>query len=282
MKFFLRTLPLLLLCTVLSPLTSFAWNAVGHMVVASIAYQQLKPAARDKVDRLVNTLHQEYPNTGSFLQIASWMDEIRAQRIDTYTHWHYIDVPYSKDGTQAKNLIDTDNAAWAVNHIETVVKNNQANVYERARFLAFLVHIVGDLHQPLHTVAFVSAAHPNGDKGGNAYFVRYNGERVNLHKIWDEGVGAFDQKNVSSAQINDIANQITALYPVSIFGKQAVDLNTDTWLQEGMANAQKYVYNTSENQPVSSGYVESGKLVAEKQAALAGYRLGALLNQLLA
>lgn len=280
MRFSVVKLVTLFVLSFVFPLTTYSWNAIGHMVVANIAYQHLQPNVREKIDNLVSYLHKEYPDTGSFLQISYWLDEIRGQHIDTYTHWHYIDMPFSTDGTRVNHAIDTDNAVWAVNHIETVVKNDQANAYERARFLAFLVHIVGDLHQPLHTVSNLTTTHPNGDKGGNLYFVHYNNERINLHKIWDSGLGAFEGAKTID-HVNQITNMITAHYPESSFGKQISDLSAANWAKEGMVNSQKYVYSTPENQPVVSGYVETGKQVSEKEVALAGYRLGILLNQLL-
>jgi hypothetical protein len=277
MKHLLRLLAFFMLFS-LSPLV-FAWNAFGHMVVASIAYQNLKPATREKIDNLVDYMHQQYADMGTFLNIAYWPDSIRGQKIETYTHWHYIDVAFSTDGTPLKNLVDTDNAVWAINNIEPVVKNDHANAYERARFLAFLTHIVADLHQPLHTVSYISAAMPDGDKGGNSYFVRVNNERLNLHKLWDGGLGVFDG-DTSNDNIAATAKYIMERYPQNSFGNKASDLKPDSWIKEGMANAKQYAYNTPENQPVSQGYLENGKRIAEQQAALAGYRLANLLNQL--
>ena len=71
------------------------------------------------------------------------------------------------------------------------------------------------------------------------------------------------------------------LYPASTFGTKADDLDPVNWSHEGFENAKKYVYSTPENQPVSTAYLTTGKQVAERQAALAGYRLANLLNTLL-
>ena len=178
-------------------------------------------------------------------------------------------------------MIDTDNAVWAVNAIKQIVRNNNANEYDRARFLSFMTHLVGDLHQPLHTVALVSAAHPTGDKGGNTYVVKMNNEKVNAHKIWDMGLGAFGGSDSSPERATKLANEIMTTYPQSYFGEAVKKLSTDDWANEGMDNAKRYVYSTPENQAVSTAYIETGKQVAQKQAALAGYRLAGLLNQLL-
>lgn len=260
--------------------SAYSWNSVGHMVVANIAYQHLKPNVQKKVDNLTSFLHKEYPEMESFVHISYWADAIRSQKIDTYTHWHYIDIPFSADGTELKNTIDTDNAVWAVNAIEQVVKNDRANNYERARFLAFLVHIVADLHQPLHTTTRITAAHPDGDRGGNLFHVRFHGDNVSLHKVWDEGVGEFNTSDKID-NINTLSATITKMYPENSFGNKAKDVDPDHWSKEGFEIAKKYVYNTAEDQPVSTAYIENGRKTSEQQAALAGYRLANLLNTLL-
>ncbi|VVC76570.1 hypothetical protein AQUSIP_18860 [Aquicella siphonis] len=264
----------------LLPAVSFAWNALGHMVIAEIAYQNLKPDVREKVDALVENLHQQYPEMKSFANISYWPDALRGQKIETYTHWHYIDIAFSTDGTPLQDLVDDDNAVWAVNNIEPVVKNTRANAYERARFLAFLTHIVGDLHQPLHTVSYISAATPNGDKGGNDFYVRYNNERVKLHRLWDGGVGVFEGEG-SQTRAHETASNIMALYPESGFGAQVNDITPANWANEGLENAKKYVYNTAPNQALSAAYVEEGRRISEKEAALAGYRLAKILNSII-
>lgn len=283
MKLF-RAIPTFLLL-VFFPLSSFAWNALGHMLVAKIAYQELTPQVRDKVDDIVSYLHQEYPEMATFVNIAYWPDAIRGQKIETYTHWHYIDNAFTLDGTPLKNLVDTDNAVWAFTNIENVVQNNRANPHERARFLSFLVHITADLHQPLHTVSLISALHPDGDKGGNAYRVRVGKndvDAINLHKLWDEGLGEFSgSQNIADAAT--IAASITARYPKNSFdATQLNDLKPEDWAKEGMQNAKQYVYTTPENQVVSNEYIDAGKHISEQEIALAGYRLAALLNTLLA
>lgn len=265
----------------LFPILTHAWNALGHMVVANIAYEQLQPDVRNKVDALVSYMQQQYTNTDSFLKMAYWPDAIRTQKIETFTHWHYIDYPFTTDGSPLKNTIDTDNGVWALNHIKVIVKNTHANPYERTRFLAFLVHIVGDLHQPLHSVTLISKNHPDGDRGGNEYFVRYNNERIRLHTLWDSGLAIFD-KNNTKEKAQALSAMITAAYPRNAFNKEIEDVDPEHWAKESAEVAQKNAYNTPENQALSNQYIKTNTALAERQIALAGYRLANLLNQLLA
>lgn len=262
------------------PISSFAWYALGHMVVAQIAYQQLTPSARAEVDKLGDYFSKEYPGSHSFAQMACWPDELRKQSIDIFSHWHYIDLGFSEDGTPVKNIADSDNAVWALDKMTAAIRNKQANPFERARFLAFYAHIVGDLHQPLHTTARISAQHPDGDQGGNLFFVRFNGSRKNLHAVWD---GVFDEMtgepNVNIAQSHAV--RLMTLYPRTFFANKIDNLNVSSWAQEGLDNAKQYVYNTQEEKSLNTAYVKAGRDIAEQQLVLAGYRLAAELNKLL-
>lgn len=260
----------------------FAWGPVGHMVVASIAYQNLTPAARAKVDSLIPFFHKEYANIQSFSEAAYWPDTLKRQKIDAYGHWHYIDLTYDADGSAAnKNLVDDDNAVWAMQHIQSIVQNDKANPYERVRFLAFLAHIVGDLHQPLHTATYVSVTHPEGDKGGNEFIVRWQNKKRNLHSVWDSGVGEFDN-DLSAEHVAKLVTTITTHYPITFFSDQQIkNLHPEEWAQEGLKDAKQTVYNTKEKQILSPSYIANGQALAEQKIALAGYRLAVLLNQLL-
>lgn len=262
------------------PIIATAWNAMGHMVVASIAYQQLKPRAKATVDDMVKVFHQEYPEINSFEQMAYWLDTLRSQEVMIFSHWHYIDTPMSLDGTPTQNVIDTDNAVWAIKNITPVIQNKHANPYERARFLAFYVHIIGDLHQPMHTTSLFSAKHVNGDRGGNDYFVMYHGEHKNLHALWDSGVGQYDNTvNVATAQATAIRQM--NIYPVALFGGLVQNKEPSYWSQEGENRAKQVAYNTPEGKSVSDTYVSQGQQVAAEATTLAGYRLADELNALL-
>ena len=256
----------------------YAWNQLGHMVIADIAYHRLDSLTQKKVDSLINVLHNEYENISSLLEMSYWADDLRKQKIEIFTHWHYIDNTFSIDDTPTKNLIDSDNVVWAINQIQTIIKNKNANPYERARFLAFFVHIISDIHQPLHTTAITSRNHPDGDKGGNHYHVLYHGKKENLHHLWDDGVDLFDE-DASTMNAHLLATQITTQYPESYFGEQVFDLNPEDWSQEGVILAKEHVYLARENEPLSADYIEDGHRIASQRVALAGYRLAEFLKQ---
>lgn len=262
------------------PISSIAWNAMGHMVVAQIAYANLKPNVRKTVDNMVQNFNQEYPDMKTFLNLAYWPDEIRSQHINTYARWHYINSPFSMDGTPLKDTVSTDNAVWAITNIKSAVHNGNGNPFERVRFLAFFAHIVGDLHQPLHTITYISSNHPNGDRGGNQYYIRYDKLHIRLHEIWDDGLGLFNKPHtVNNAVI--IARSIMRRYPKTYFGNLTYNLEPKDWVLEGISSARKYCYNTPENADATPEYISGAKDIVEQKVALAGYRLAELLNSLL-
>lgn len=156
----------------------FAWGPTGHRVVGQIAENHLNLLAKKRVKKLLDG--------ESLARVSNWPDKIKSDP-DNYAHtyrWHYTDwadtsVEYNR----------TNNKGDLVNAIEdnyNTLKNKKATKEERAFALKFLVHLVGDIHQPLHV--------GNGlDRGGNRCRVVYQGEEVNLHKVWDEKLIEFSR-----------------------------------------------------------------------------------------
>ena len=116
----------------------------GHKLVAEIAFAHLDTHGQDQVKLLFDKLQNDYPELKQESDIAIWPDLIRKQSIDVYTHWHYINIPYSSDHTQSTLIEDTDNALWALKQIEKILSNPQVKISERSRFTSLLIHIVGD------------------------------------------------------------------------------------------------------------------------------------------
>lgn len=141
---------LLLGCTQIT----FAWNFIGHAVIAQIAYQQLTPTAKKKVDRLVTTFSHVYPNVDSYQEMSDWADTVRKDGVTEFSAWHFIDKPFSVDGSSLPYYAK-ENVAWAITKTEnslTVAKNP----FNQALSLAMLTHFVGDIEQPLHCATRVS------------------------------------------------------------------------------------------------------------------------------
>lgn len=280
-KIFMQTV--LQLIVVTFSFSCYAWNDVGHMIIADIAYERVDPIVRTKIDSLLETFVKDYPDFKSFQQMAIWPDALKAHRVDIYSHWHYANIPFTNDGTPVKSIKDIHNAIWVVNKLEVMVGSPYVNSVERARSLAFLIHIVGDLHHPLHTIEYFSAAHPNGDEGGTLYSIRNPADHtrtINLHKLWDDGLGLF-KKEITAENIAGLAKTITSVYPENYFGEQAHNLFLADWTNESLTLAKTNIYTLPENHLPPTAYMQQGEQIVQQRLALAGYRLAALLNTLL-
>jgi hypothetical protein len=175
---------------------------------------------------------------------------------------HFYNKPFSLDNTPT-HPAQTPNLVTALNQSIAVLKSPKSNQYEKAFFIRFLMHLTGDIHQPLHCINFFSAEYPNGDNGGNA-------EPEKLHAQWDNGLGLFDEHcGISSSKAkraNCFADKIQVEYPESYFASKANELNPQDWADESFELAK------SHNQ---------SQTIIKQQLALAGYRLANELNLLL-
>lgn len=158
----------------LAPSLALAWGADGHRLVAEESQQLLSPVARAEVDKLLAL------DPGSTLaSISTWADETRARETAS---WHYVNFP--RDGNCAYEAPrDCPGGACVVGAIErqAAVLASKAPDADRVIALKYVVHFVGDVHQPLH-------AGYADDKGGNAFQVQFDGRGTNLHALWDSGL----------------------------------------------------------------------------------------------
>jgi hypothetical protein len=262
------------------------------MVIAAIAWKHLTPAAQAEASRLVGI--GATPRTNDFISAACWADDVRRDRRETGP-WHYIDIYFRNDGKPPQNKPDAENAVWAIDRFSAILKDKSKPDAERAEALRFLIHIVGDIHQPLHATSKESDERPKGDAGGNAFRIEppselAHGDRPprNLHALWDLGVGLFPSTTPGFRPLNDerrqeietIADKVQSEYPLG--SQRAVhDLKPMDWANESYHTAVSVVYNLSEDSQPGLAYVAEGQRVSAQRAALAGYRLAELLNRLL-
>lgn len=152
------------------PSPATAWGPNGHRIVGLIAENHLTDAARKGISELVGR--------ASLAQISTWADEIKSDPAWRHASpWHYINVPPGQTLEAARRNPRGD-VVEAIERFERVLRDRGAGRKERADALRFLVHLVADVHQPLH-VGYAS------DRGGNDIRIRWFGESTNLHTVWD-------------------------------------------------------------------------------------------------
>jgi len=264
----------------------WAWHAPGHCVVALIAYDRLTPAAKTQVDALIQTLPPIPGQANDICAAANWADSIRSQQILAFSAWHFIDQRLTLSGKpKHHNDVANPNVVWAINQAEVVLMSPTAQMYEKAWFLRFLLHFVGDIHQPLHTTSLFNQQFPRGDKGGNLYLIT-SPLANNLHSLWDQGVGLVPD-DMSRAQIQALVRQLEQQYPPSYFGAAVNDLDSRSWAGEGFRIVRADVYTQASSKcidPIAYGgapspaYVIQGQQIAGERLTLAGYRLANVLN----
>lgn len=288
---------------------ALGWNSVGHMTVAYAAYQRLSPAERARAGELLklNPYYLQwlkYIPAGTsdadrdmyvFLMAATWPDEIKAMGskyvgndnapraelgtlnvgyTDTEAHkyWHFVNTPMSTDGT----ALPTFSGPMLTQKI-AVLRDALASKEPdpvKSYDLVWLMHLVGDAHQPLHCATRVSAAKPRGDDGGNLVVV--NGPAKELHAFWDGALGQGDTRDFMTA----VKVGPTLPEPDPVLVK---DDNVDDWAAESFALAKSSVYVD----PVGPGlgpmtltpaYTATAQTIAKQRVALAGARLANLLK----
>ena len=304
----------------------FAWSAAGHKYVASIAFARLTPAEQAKVaailhehprfqkdfaDKLPREASDETSKNEFFFQeLAVWPDVVRSYRGEDarFNHgsWHYINLPFflneSDAGALGKLKANTSLTApekpiEAMNAIQTLklsrrmLGDKDASPQDKAVMLAWLFHLVGDIHQPLHSTAMFSPKlFPNGDKGGNSVLTV---QRRNLHSLWDGLPG--NESKLRAAHLE--ALKLIAEPDLAILGETAAgDLKEETWLNESQDLATSFVYSPElmtylRNVEQEGGkdlkpfdfdetYLKAGAKICDRRIVQAGYRLAAVLQQI--
>jgi hypothetical protein len=283
----------LLFPLLLAPAAACAWGKGGHMLSAYVAYERLGPRARAEAARLL-AIPMPLSEGADFVRASYWADEVRARMKDEYGFsgpYHFIDYPFSTDGTPLPaTLPAAENVVVALAKYVAVLKSPSAPDRSKAEALRFVIHFVGDVHQPLHCVSKVSRRLPDGDEGGNRFGIKDPNEldrRYNLHKYWDNGMERFprmgpDYAPPPMAEIGPAAAAAMRANPDSAAGWRAGGAEGFAgWAMEGSELAKQYAYRgVGRGRVPSARYEEQAFGIAERQVAWAGYRLARLLNDI--
>jgi len=279
---------LVILLFLLSSTNVLGWSAAGHMIVAKIAYDRLNSHAKSEVDRLmaVQLGPDDAIKSSDFINASHWADDIKGSKtFPRFDDDHFIDYPFSTDGTPLpKDEPKPENIVKALNGDVEILKTSKDDK-ARAQALRFIIHFVGDIHQPLHAETRVSKAFPNGDRGGNDF--RIDTER--LHALWDNGIDTFPKSSPPPeyapppiSSIVPIAEQAVKEYPESDPAwKAGGPFDFTGWAKESFEISRDFVYKgLSENAAPSAQYRNEAVAIVHHRIAWGGYRLAALLNSI--
>lgn len=236
------------------PLQALAWGSTGHQVIASLAERQLTPAAQAQVQAL---LAQEPGST--LASISTWADE---RRNPTTARWHFLNFP--RDSCTYDKARDCPDGNCIVEAIDRQLEVLRSNAPSPQRLLAlkYLVHLVGDLHQPLH-LGYLD------DKGGNNYQIQAFKRGSNLHSLWDSGLIKYvsDDPEVWVTRLSSkpLPESADLVDPVRIAEESCQIVASPGFYPE---------------RKVDAAYVERFTPVVEQRLNLAGARLAAVLNKI--
>jgi len=258
----MRTLPLALvstlLCIVLTGASSSAlWGRAGHFITGEVAAAHLTDTARAEVERVLGEQ--------SIAEATVWMDQVRPT--DAYRHtadWHWVTVPGDSTYAEARknpngDLID------ALERKITALKTGELSTDEEREALRMVIHLVGDIHQPLHVGT-------GDDRGGNDVAVTYLGRETNLHRVWDTDmlVSWNDDYQHWAAAINHPTEELVAAWQRATVRR---------WAEESVSY-RGVVYDLPEDKVIGWEYRNRALPIVEQRLLQAGVRMAGVLNDI--
>lgn len=178
------------------PLLTFAWGLEGHRVIGHIADSYLTKKAKKEINKILGT--------ETIAMASNWADFIRSDTAYNYLYkWHYINLKAGLTEDEVKNYLDKDTATdvyTKINFLTAELKQKYLSAETNLFYLRVLIHLVGDIHQPMH------AGRPE-DLGGNKIKVMWFNDKKNLHQVWDDQLVLFQQ--LSYTEYSEAINHTT-------------------------------------------------------------------------
>lgn len=253
--------PLFVSTALLFSATCFCWGLTGHRVVAEIAQQHLSKKAKKEISKIFGK--------ESLAWWANWPDFIKSD--SNWNHaskWHYVDLPGhigKEEFISALKKLPGKNLYTQIPEMMAQLKDKSLSIQQRRNALVFLIHLVGDLHQPLHVGR-------DEDQGGNKIVVYWFGDKTNLHTVWDsEFINSQQYSYTEYARLLDIAS------PEQVKAWQSTSL--EDWFYESHVLSDS-IYDASPNESkLSYRYNYQFQQALNEQLLKGGVRLAALLNK---
>jgi hypothetical protein len=260
-----RFLLALLLAFSLIPGEASAWGRLGHRLVAGLAWDELTPNARAAINELLKG--EAEPTLAG---VANWADDLRDNDPDLgkrTSRWHYVNL--AEDGCRYEQARHCPNGGdcviEAIRAQTAILADRTQPKATRLQALKFVVHFIGDVHQPLH-------AGYGHDKGGNDRQIQFNGKGSNLHSLWDSGM-------LNDAGLDEAAYlQRLRAMPLAVpLARQALPPASAQWAQASCAIVVRPGFYPPKAS-IGADYVQAWRLVAEAQLRRGGAQLAATLN----
>lgn len=240
----------------------FGWGMTGHRVIAEIAQKNIKKSTEKKVNFLLNDLPMAY--------WSNWADFIKSDKTGKWDHthvWHFVNAPGNlskQDYVAAIKSTSQESLYSAIPRLFDILKSKTSSVEEKREALIFIIHLVGDAHQPMHVGR-------EEDLGGNKVTLSWFGAPTNLHAVWDSRL--VDYEKYSYTEYAYILNK------ASKEEKKALRKGSlEDWLYESHELANELYSSVNIDDNLRYEYSYKYKTVMESQLLKAGLRLAAILD----
>lgn len=237
--------------------TASALGPNGHRIVAKIAEDNLNPAAKMAL--------MEITNGDPLAKLANWPDSIRSDEHWDYAKpWHYISIDDDEVFTGLKRS-EAGDILKALSDFEKKLRDKTISKQEKWQALAFYIHFVGDIHQPLHVGR-------RDDRGGNDITVKWFGKPTKLHAVWDSSI--IEKQQLSYTEYADFLNN----YDVDTINAWQSTEYLD-WAKDAKAHRQN-VYDFPKDNELGYQYAYKNTPILNEQMSKAGIRLAGMLNSI--
>lgn len=247
----------LLFALLVLPFTASAWGVLGHRIVGEVADKYLQAKTRLAIKQILGN--------ESMAMAANWADFIKSDTSYNYlSNWHYVNLPAGLSQSDVNSYLGNETGANIynkTNEMIAVLKNAKSTMAQKKLALRLIIHLVGDLHQPMHTAR-------KEDLGGNKIQLSWFGERSNLHRVWDESLIDFQQlsyteytKAINYASPQQVSNWQKASLKDCVFESYTI---CNKIYATGIKNDDKlsYKYNFDWIETVNSQLLKGGVRLA--------------------
>ena len=232
------------------------WGKIGHRVVGKIAETVITEKTKDEINKILDG--------ESIAMVSTWADEKRSDpKFDKYGIWHYVNMPLDKSYSEANHT--QENIVTVIKKSTELLKSNSLSKEEKKFYLKFLIHLVGDIHQPLH----VGRAE---DRGGNDIKVNFFDKKSNLHSVWDS-----DMINNYRISFTEFSNH---LININDSDKNFIIGDAEVWANESQDFVKEIYSKVKNGDRLGYEYIYLNFPIVKQRLYQGGIRLGHLLNEI--
>ncbi|CAM3311335.1 S1/P1 nuclease [Zobellia roscoffensis] len=248
----------LFLITTLSNANDGEWSKTGHRTVGEVAQHHLSKKAKKALKKLLNG--------ESLAHVSTFADEIKADRTyKEFSAWHYVNIPKGKDYADIEPSEHGD-LITGINKCIEIIKDENSKKEDKVFYLKMLVHLIGDLHQPMHVGRFE-------DKGGNDIQLQWFNQGTNLHRVWDSNM--IDDYGMSYTELASNLPEVSKEQVQTIQQGNIYD-----WVEESQEIANKLYDSVEVGEKLYYRYSYEWWSTVENQLQKGGLRLAKVLNEL--